>query len=306
MKLRALYLLAALCAAPADAERFSFGAFGDTPYFDFEQPLLMNLMARMNEHALAFVVHVGDIKSGSDACDRAMYENRAAWFGHVRHPMLVLPGDNDWTDCSRPSNGGYDPLDRLDLFRRTFHDGEFGARVAPLGVVRQSSQAAHSAYVENLRFAHEDVMFMAVHVVGSRNNIEQPREFAQRQAANEAWLHESFAVARAQQAKAAVVMMHANTMLEMAASDPRRRGFAAITEILFAEALAFGRPVLLIHGDTHHYRFDQPLRSRAVPVTLGNITRLEVHGSPTVQWTEVKVDTMQSPVFSVAEGGRQP
>lgn len=299
MSPRALVLLALLCASPAGAQRFSFAALGDTPYFDFEVPLLMGMVEQMNQRSLAFVVHVGDLKSGSDACDRAMYDSRAAWLGNLRHPVLVLPGDNDWTDCSRRSGGGYDPLDRLDLFRRTFHNGEFGARAAPLGALRQSGRPPHGAYAENLRFLHEGVMFIALHVVGSKNNIDQPLEFQQRQAANETWLRAAFDAARTQQAQAAVVMMHANPMLEMAATDPRRGGFAAITDSLFKEAEAFGRPVLLIHGDTHHYRFDQPLRARALPAALRTLSRLEVHGSPSPRWTEVSVDLSRPEIFSV-------
>lgn len=283
------------------AERFRFGVLGDTPYFDFEEPMLTRMIDEMDQRTLTFVVHVGDIKSGSDRCDRVLYENRAAWFGQSRHPFVVLPGDNDWTDCNRASNGNYDPLGRLELFRRTFHDGAFGARLAPLEVTRQSSQAEFSEYAENLRWAIGEVMFVALHVVGSRNNFEQPAEFHRRQHANETWLRESFQWARERSARAAVVMMHANTMLEMAATDPRRKGYVAITSTLFEAAQTFDRPVLLIHGDTHRYRFDQPLRARSLPGTLRQISRLEVHGSPTPAWTEVIVDTGQPEVFSVAD-----
>lgn len=291
----------AVSSMTAAAERFSFAALGDTPYFDFEEPKLMRMIDEMNQRPLAFVLHVGDIKSGSDRCDRTLYENRAAWFGQSRHPFVVLPGDNDWTDCDRTSNGNYDPLSRLDLFRRTFHDGAFGARLAPLAVTRQSAQSEFSEFAENLRWAVGDVVFVALHVVGSRNNVENVAEFRRRQDANESWVRESFRWARSRSARAAVVMMHANAMLEMAAADPRRKGFAAITAVLADEVQTFDRPVLLIHGDTHRYRFEQPLRARALPGTLRHLSRLEVHGSPTPEWTEVIVDTERPEVFSVAQ-----
>lgn len=296
----ALGLLLSLLGLPAGAQRFSFAAFGDTPYFDFEIPMLTRMLAEMNQRPLAFVLHVGDIKSGSDRCDDVLYENRAAWFGISRHPFVALPGDNDWTDCIRASNGAYAPLERLDVFRRIFHAGEFGARLGPLNATRQSEQTDFAPYVENLRWVRDEVLFLTLHVVGSHNNIERQEEHRQRDQANQSWVRESFAQARARGWRAAVVVMHANPMLEMAAGDGRRKGFAGITSALFDEVKAFDRPVLLIHGDTHHFRFEQPLRARGVPGTLRQLSRLEVHGSPSVEWTEVVVDTASENVFSIA------
>ena len=33
---------------------------------------------------------------------------------------MFTPGDNDWTDCDRPSNGGFNSLERLDHERQLF------------------------------------------------------------------------------------------------------------------------------------------------------------------------------------------
>ena len=35
-------------------------------------------------------------------------------------PLVYTPGDNEWTDCHRTSNGGYTPTERLDVIRTTF------------------------------------------------------------------------------------------------------------------------------------------------------------------------------------------
>jgi hypothetical protein len=57
----------------AHAEGFSFGLFGDTPYTQWERQHLPELMAEMDREELAFVIHDGDIKSGSSECsDKAL------------------------------------------------------------------------------------------------------------------------------------------------------------------------------------------------------------------------------------------
>jgi hypothetical protein len=40
-------------------------------------------------------------------------------------PFIFVPGDNEWTDCERLSNGAYDPLERLGKLRRLFWEDEF-------------------------------------------------------------------------------------------------------------------------------------------------------------------------------------
>ena len=38
---------------------------------------------------------------------------------------MFTPGDNDWTDCDRPSNGGFNSLERLDHERQLFFSTPF-------------------------------------------------------------------------------------------------------------------------------------------------------------------------------------
>lgn len=50
-------------------------------------------------------------------------------------------------------------------------------------------------------------------------------------------------------------------------------------------------PVLLIHGDSHHQRVDQPLKDD-VGRTYENFTRLKTFGFPDTGWIRVVVDTV--------------
>ena len=67
-----------------------------------------NLIADMNAQRLAFSVHDGDLKQGSGSpCDEALCNRSLGYFNALEAPAMFTPGDNDWTDCDRPANGGF-------------------------------------------------------------------------------------------------------------------------------------------------------------------------------------------------------
>src|SRR5258708_5488580 len=90
---------------------------GDTPYSEAEVPRLDLLTDDLNAQALAFVAHVGDITSGRGPCTDQWFEARKRQFERLRHAFILLPGDNDWTDCHR---SGMDPMERLAKWRSLF------------------------------------------------------------------------------------------------------------------------------------------------------------------------------------------
>ena len=61
-----------------------------------------------------------DIKGGREPCSDALFARRRALLARSAHPLVLLPGDNEWTDCHRPSAGAFDPLERLAALRRRF------------------------------------------------------------------------------------------------------------------------------------------------------------------------------------------
>jgi len=68
---------------------------------------------------------------------------------------------------------------------------------------------------------------------------------------------------------------------------------AAVLEI----AREQGVPVLILHGDTHTYRFDQPFWLQGE--SLRNVWRLEVPGESDVRAVHVEVDVSRPQPFSV-------
>jgi hypothetical protein len=130
-------------------------------------------------------------------------------------------------------------------------------------------------------------MFVTLNVAGGGNNMRRmPQEFSAREAAARDWLKLSFDAARTQNLRGLVVVMQANPW----AGSPRQRlGYAGVMEALTAEVVKFTGAVALIHGDTHRFRVDNPLRHPVSLKPLANFTRIEVFGSPSVNWVRVRV-----------------
>jgi hypothetical protein len=246
-----LLFLAGGCAAPQRSDGPSFGVFGDIPYTDDEVHRVERLIDELNAEKLAFVVHVGDIGSSERACTDAWLLERKRQFARIRHPFVLLPGDNEWSDCRNP-------LERLGAWRKLF---------CPVGKELQVA-VQDETYCEHIRWEAEGWVFVALNVPGSNNNLRHP-EHAPRMAAVFAWLDEAAGLARGREGL--VVLMQANPFVRAP-----RDGFVALRERLAQLGASMPGRVVLIHGDTHLYRFDEP---------LPGMRRVEVWGSPFVGWT---------------------
>lgn len=273
----AAFLCIALCT-PAAAAQFAFAAFGDVPYTPVEELQLVSMIAEMNREPLAFVMHVGDFKGGHVECTDELFLQRREWFGLSHHPFVFIPGDNEWVDCRRAYWARRDPVERLGKLRELFFakDVTLGQRV--LKVERQ----ARRGYPEHLRWTVQDVVFATLNVPGHSNNARMPQESAHRTAAVLDWMRDAFSLARKRNHTAVVLGVQANLWSGNPAYRP-------IITALAEEAQRYDGAVLVVHGDTHWYRFDQPLVDPRSGRKIENVTRLEVHGSPFVNWVHVTV-----------------
>ncbi len=314
MRFLALVALA-LTAALAQAEephRFSFAIVGDAPYSAREESLFAQMLEEINQENLAFVVHIGDIKSGATPCSDELFVARKQLFDRSRYPFILVPGDNEWTDCWRPAAGGYDPLERLAKLRLVFYPDARSLGGATLRLERQSDDVDTAprfrAYRENVRWTAGGVLFVGLNLPGSNNNFRRdPRmdtEFRERSDANAAWLAQSFDLAQRKGYRAAFVFVQANPRFDR--SYLRREnptdGYADFKKDLLAHTQAFGRPVILVHGDTHHFRVDKPLIDPATLQRVEQFTRIESFGSPFVDWVKVNIDPSNPQVFSYRTG----
>jgi hypothetical protein len=269
---------------------FAFAVLGDAPYNPLETLQYTRVLADLDAHELAFVIHVGDILASD--CSDERYRKSLDWFNGLRHPVIYSPGDNEWTDCR---GSGHPPLERLGRLRQLFFarpGHSLGGRT--LAVDTQAQRPEFAAFVENTRWHHAGITFCTVHLVGSKNGHRNPgaadaAEADRRTAAAAAWLRETFAEAQARGAGAVVVAFHAYPFFERPAGDEQQRPFEPFLLALEEETERFARPVLAVHGDYHVFQVDQPLVRRTTGRRLENFTRMQVPGSPRVGWVRVQV-----------------
>ena len=127
---------------------YAVGLWGDLPYSDEQATTgVPNLIADMNSSDLEFTVHDGDLKAGSGIagsttptiCNAAMYQQGLDYLNSLKQPAMLTPGDNDWTDCDRPANGGYNSRERLDYERGLFFGTSHSLGQHPLSQEVQTS-----------------------------------------------------------------------------------------------------------------------------------------------------------------------
>jgi hypothetical protein len=317
-------------------EPYVIGLWGDLPYSDLQAQVgVPNLIADMNRHDLAFTIHDGDLKAGSGTpgsatpttCSDAMYVQALGYFNALRAPAMLTPGDNDWTDCDRPANGGFSSRERLDHERQVFFGTPFS-----LGGRRQLRQEVQATplclgvggpapCVENRRWTYGGVTYVTLNVQGSCNNLcdtaPDPAEWSARNQANIAWLRESFRFAAARQSVAVMIVAQANPGWDLSdgtraplrdpktlsQTDGQPDGFQDYLLALREEVIAFRKPVAYVHGDSHYHRIDKPFLD-SLGRRLENFTRVETfgdnqaNGNNDVNWLSVTVDPRSREVFS--------
>jgi len=292
---------------------FEFALIGDTPYIasntpGADYPPFDRLVEEINaDPQLKWVLHAGDIKNGSTRCSDEMFHDRLLRLSRIEKPLVYTPGDNEWTDCHRANNGAYLPLERLERLRALFFPvAGITLGGAPMRVDSQAAYAGFEEFPENVRWMHNGVVFATLHIVGSQNALapfatrgpDDDAEVARRNAANLAWLDAAFDQAEDEDAPGVLIMIQANPGLEFDQGVADRRGFEEFLATLEARVAAFGKPVVLAHGDSHFFRVDKP-QLLAKPF-LNNLTRVETFGAGNVHWIRVRVDPMSPEVFSFA------
>lgn len=297
-------------SAPApSAGTFRVAIMGDMPYQSPADPKQDSIMAAyhavldtIGKENVAFVVHIGDITGAT--CSDSLYAVRVREFSAMPHPFVYTFGDNEWTDCAR--DGGKDPIERLAKLRELFTQGKtsMGQRTMPLE--RQSAQPGYAKFRENVRWSVGDVQFLTLSLPGSNNNrgtdtTRAPAEFTERNAANMAWLRDGFSAAARDRKRGVAVFMQANpglnTIVGRWGPRPKPDGFADFLSEFQRLAVAFGKPVALVHGDTHYFRVDQPFSDSTTRLTITTITRAETYGNPNFHALLMTVDPASPNLF---------
>jgi hypothetical protein len=307
----------------ADGASYSFGLWGDMPYRKAgDDGKLPAVLASINAADIAFSIYDGDIKDGSSRCDDAIYDDALKMFGSMKQPVVYIPGDNEWTDCHRTNNGGYDALERLAHLRKVMFPtlDSLGSKTLPL--VHQG-KAAGDKFIENVRFTRGPVTFVGLNVPGSNNNVvlnakectgksarkaadcdAANAEYLERDSANIAWLDASFKAAKAAGSRGVVLVIQADPGFDLPETEeldeslaPGVSGYRNFMAEVARQTAAFDGQVLFVHGDTHFFKIDKPLNSPSQ--MLPNFTRLQTFGSPSLHWVKVTVEPGSANLFRI-------
>lgn len=326
----ALALLAATGAANAQERAFDFALIGDMPYTKVQEQEYQRVLSALNAADLAFVAHIGDFQFDATPYNRnpaiasmpcvdenykAIYES----FQSIRHPFILTPGDNDWSDCWPLAAKKVDPLELLSKLRTMFYPEGRSLGQKPIAVRHQSGDPNFAKFRENLRWSMGGVLFVTLHAVGENDNFgrtpEMDAEHIERKAANLAWIRQAFAEARTTDSRGLVILTQANPGFETAWPDSAKtryflrfvpRGqpvpsrplaFGDYLRALSEELETYDKPVAYLHGDTHIFRIDKPLYSRKTNRAFQNFTRVETFGWPDTHWVRVTVDPADSQLF---------
>lgn len=325
-----------------DARKSSVAVFGDWPYskklFDNAKLLIDSIN---NDADVSLAIHLGDIHSGSAPCTGAGFlpplassdpgwnQKIFSFFQQIKTPLVYTPGDNEWTDCHRTASS---PLNELDAIRTLFFSrpghtlGLNDRKVFTQAEKFDPSFPSDGKYVENVIWTQSRVLFVTVNMPGSNNDklrwtgfdpaapadlsLAHQTEIAERTAAATRWLDAAFRLAMRYQLKGVVIGLQADmwdpTALPSAGGDGLD-GYTPFVNHLADLSVSFGRPVLVLNGDSHKFGSDKPLadptqgpglihHTRPVP----NLTRVTVQGSTSnpAEWLKLTIDPSAGGLFS--------
>jgi hypothetical protein len=302
----------------ANGRSYTIGLFGDVPYGAAAKVEYPRLLADMNKANVAFSIFDGDLKAGGDgACTDELYTQSLASFNSLDRPVVVVPGDNDWTDCwgrYGGATGGYDALERLDHERQVFYPTDQSLGRHTMTVQRESSEPGYEKYRENVRWMKGSVMYIGLNVQGSNDNLphagvdgesrpaseiaRMADEHQAREKANIHWLSESYAQASKLGLKGVLVDWQAdiNFNNEQKLQPAQYDGFAEIGPELRKQVIAFPGQSALVHGDSHYFKVDKPLNYDNGQVVT-KFTRVETFGDHNTHWVAATIDPRDPNLF---------
>lgn len=316
--LAAALLAAAGCAteySAVDSDPFPQGAFsfiviGDTPYSSDDEEMLAAALPLIRNGAFPFVIHIGDTKGGRAPCTTDHDDRFARLLADLQPiPVIYTPGDNEWTDCDRnveeATGKPYSDLARLQMIRTRFF-------ADPPPTPKAFEFERQAAQVENASWRHHGVRFATLHVVGTANGrdfvtgdpLDEAKAAADaRDAANSAWLAHALDLAVSEGAAALVIAMQGDPTdfdgpqpcADVSSRDEACDAFKVLREDLRAAAIAFGRPLLVIHGDTAPFTLDQTFAGAEAPT----LWRLNAAGDAGIGVTGVFYGTRDVTVVTI-------
>jgi len=244
----------------------------DTPYSDKEKLMLQGpdgiLYRLINAENPSVVMHLGDLKSGGDSCTDSLLREHKTLLAQV-YPGRVIytPGDNDWTDCDRIwLLYSYDELERLKFLKKLMF------QTPPLLTADLTGIKSQPGQIENKLWIKDRLAISTLHIVGTSNGRIDIRKSKKQNAikqadnrdqANIEWLKNI--EEQAENFDALVIGFQADIyQQEVIQSPPCTSSSSEACDAFVIYRQAFqdlakriNKPVLISHGDTGEFCFEQ-------------------------------------------------
>ena len=244
----------------------------DTPYSDEEKQMLQGpngiLFHLINEIKPTAVMHLGDLKSGGDSCtDDLLIEHKALLAQTYPGKVIYTPGDNDWTDCDRIFLfHSFNELERLEFLINLMF------KTPPLLDKDLTLVTSQATQVENKLWVNERLAISTLHIVGTSNgraNVRKSelkkaiKKVDQRDKLNLAWLKDI--ESKAESFDALIIGFQADIYQESvlqsgpcdSSSLKKCDAFSIYRQAFKALARRIKKPILISHGDTGEFCFEQ-------------------------------------------------
>ena len=222
------------------------------------------------------------------------------------------------------------PVANLNLIRSIFFTqpgrtlGRHPATVLSQAQLPNPAHPSDRKFVENVMWQENGTLFVTLNIPGGSSNDgdiwygaptqsqAQSDEVAERTGADLRWLNDAFLIAALTHQSSVMILTQAD-MWDLDGKTPDHlAGYDALVDSIVTHTSAFGKPVLLVNGDSHVYRSDNPLSATAPCVTEGaggtevacasensvhpgydvaNFHRIVVHGSTfLLEWLKMTID----------------
>lgn len=271
------------CMTPVQAASVSFALFGDVYMTGEQQGYLKGMLDDMAQKQEELAIFTGGLKPAAQTCQDQNLIAAYPVFARAPLPTFYVPGDAEWTLCTR-----FAPEERLQLLRKTYYQSNRSLGDPSLPLAREPQ------YPELMRWQVGDTVFVTLNVTGNNNRWgtqpEASSEFQERSLAGLNWLKEAFKVARASDAPMLVIVMHGDPGFEPAEDNTTStQGYQPLIDLLKQETESFPGQILVVHGGSGVHRIDHPLIN-ASNLPYQNFTRVETYGALQQGWVEVRVE----------------
>ena len=217
---------------------------GDAPYGKKEIANLPVQLKNLNSKAADFLVHLGDMQDRRKQCRR----NPLTLVANILRnqsplPTFIVPGDNDYHDCTNWRQGWTFWKDTFVRFNQNWK--------TPFKVRYQAAQP------ENFAFVYKRVLFVGIHTL--HGQIKNQREWNRLQNNNVQWTTNSIERAGKNKIGAVVIFSHA-----YANKDQYAKLWEGLSKIGEQTKL----PILYLQGDAHRWLQSTPFRANNILRTI--------------------------------------